>query len=115
LAANQLDDTQTFEAEEDLEQGSEEQAAAGFGNFPTDIDSEMTLKFDIQRPILDSILPKYCYLKYLSRASVANWNCACIYPYYEDLKSKNIRFEYRQKGNNFVYILYLNNKCNSKY
>ena len=40
----------------------------------------------------------------MSRASVANWNCACIYPYYEDLKSKNIRFDYRQKGFDCSYV-----------
>lgn len=35
---------------------------------------------------------------------MANWNCACIYPYYEDLKSKNIRFDYRQKGFDCSYV-----------
>lgn len=64
----------------------------------------MTLNFDIQRPILDSSLPKYCYLKYLSRASVENWNQICLYPYYQDFRGKNIFFKYRQKGIDFENI-----------
>lgn len=68
------------------------------------VDTEMTLKFDIQRPILDSVLPKYFYLKYLSRAYVQNWNKPVQYPYYEDHKSKNINFEYRQKGFDCSYV-----------
>jgi len=68
------------------------------------IETEMTLKFDIQRPILDSVLPKYFYLKYLSRAYVQNWNKSLQYPYYEDHKTKNINFEYRQKGFDTSYV-----------
>ena len=68
------------------------------------IETEMTLKFDIQRPILDSILPKYFYLKYLSRAYVQNWNQVLAYPYYDDHKTKNINFDYRQKGFDCSYV-----------
>lgn len=68
--------------------------------FPTLFDTEpkMDLNFDIKRPILDSSLPKYCYLKYLSRAYVQNWNQTCMYPYYDDFSRENIFFSYRQKG-----------------
>ena len=66
------------------------------------LEPEMTLKFDIQRPILDSVLPKYCYLKYLSRASVSNWNRTVNYPCYEE--TKNISFEYRQRGFGCGYV-----------
>jgi hypothetical protein len=68
------------------------------------IETEMTLKFDIQRPILDSILPKYFYLKYLSRAYAQNWNQVLAYPYYDDHKPKNINFDYRQKGFDCSYV-----------
>ena len=47
-------------------------------NVSDQINSKMALNFDIQRPIIDSSLPKYCYLKYLSRASVENWNQICL-------------------------------------
>lgn len=65
-------------------------------------DARMDLNFDIRRPILDSSLPKYCYLKHLSRAYVENWNKRCSYPCYEDSSNKNIKFHYRQKGISFV-------------
>ena len=61
-------------------------------------ETKMDLNFDIRRPILDSSLPKYCYLKHLSRAYVQNWNKRSSYPCYEDLSDKNIKFNYRQKG-----------------
>jgi hypothetical protein len=67
-------------------------------NVSDQIHSKMALNFDIQRPILDSSLPKYCYLKYLSRASVENWNQICLFPYFDDFRQKNIFFRYRQKG-----------------
>jgi len=70
-------------------------------NVSDQIHSKMALNFDIQRPILDSSLPKYCYLKYLSRASVENWNRICLFPYFDDFRHKNIFFRYRQKGNFF--------------
>lgn len=68
--------------------------------FPAFYDEEpkMDLNFDIKRPILDSSLPKYCYLKYLSRSYVQNWNKLCSYPYYEDFSRDNIFFCYRKKG-----------------
>jgi hypothetical protein len=66
-------------------------------------DTKMDLNFDIRRPILDSSLPKYCYLKHLSRAYVQNWNKKCTYPVYEDHSGQNIRFNYRQKGINFSH------------
>lgn len=50
------------------------------------------------------MLPKCCYLKYLSRSSVSNWNRACIYPYYDDLKDKNIQFKRFQKGFDCSYV-----------
>ncbi len=68
------------------------------------MENKMALNFDIQRPILDSSLPKYCYLKYLSRASVSNWNKSNIYPYFHDYKDKNIFFTYRQKGIDFSQV-----------
>jgi hypothetical protein len=73
-------------------------------NYYQNAQPKMTLNFDIQRPILDSSLPKYCYLKYLSRASVENWNQVCLYPYYQDFRGKNIFFKYRQKGIDFENI-----------
>jgi hypothetical protein len=73
-------------------------------NASDQIHSKMALNFDIQRPILDSSLPKYCYLKYLSRASVENWNQICLFPYYDDFRHKNIFFRYRQKGIDFSNI-----------
>ena len=73
-------------------------------NVSDQIHSKMALNFDIQRPILDSSLPKYCYLKYLSRASVENWNQICLFPYFDDFRQKNIFFRYRQKGRIFFRL-----------
>jgi hypothetical protein len=75
------------------------------GNRANELENEtkMDLNFDIRRPILDSSLPKYCYLKHLSRAYVQNWNTKCSYPCYEDYSDKNVRFLYRQQGINFSY------------
>ena len=73
-------------------------------NASEQIHSKMALNFDIQRPILDSSLPKYCYLKYLSRASVENWNQVSLFPYFDDFKQKNIFFRYHQKGIDFSNI-----------
>ena len=64
----------------------------------------MALNFDIQRPILDSSLPKYCYLKYLSRASLENWNEVSLFPYFDDFKQRNIFYKYRQRGIDFSNI-----------
>lgn len=68
-------------------------------------ENKMDLNFDIKRPILDSSLPKYCYLKYLSRAQVTNWNRTYLYPCYEDSTQKNINFGYRQHGINFFNLV----------
>jgi hypothetical protein len=73
-------------------------------NISDQMHSKMALNFDIQRPILDSSLPKYCYLKYLSRASVQNWNQISLFPYFDDFKQKNIFFRYHQKGIDFSKI-----------
>jgi hypothetical protein len=78
-------------------------------------EAKMDLNFDIRRPILDSSLPKYCYLKHLSRAYVENWNKKCSYPYYEDFSGKNIRFVQRQKGISFSYDMNSNNDLNSNF
>lgn len=69
-----------------------------------DNETKMDLNFDIKRPILDSCLPKYCYLKYLSRAYVLNWNEMCSYPVYDDFSSRNVFFMYRQKGLDFSNV-----------
>lgn len=68
-------------------------------------ENKMDLNFDIKRPILDSSLPKYCYLKYLSRAQVKNWNRTYLYPCYEDSTNKNISFAYRKHGINFFNLV----------
>ena len=75
-----------------------------YTNDEVHFENKMALNFDIQRPILDSSLPKYCYLKYLSRASVSNWNRSNVYPYFHDYKDKNIFFTYRQKGIDFSQV-----------
>jgi hypothetical protein len=51
-SAGQLDDTQNIEGDETMQSGGAGGSKGFNGEFPTDIDSEMTLKFDIQRPIL---------------------------------------------------------------
>ena len=109
---NTLDDSNTFTEKQDTLNKVD---FIGHHQFPSDVDSEMTLKFDIQRPILDSVLPKCCYLKYLSRSSVINWNRACIYPFYDDLKDKNIQFKRFQKGFDCSYVTtnILKNKSSS--
>ncbi|CAF0826478.1 unnamed protein product [Brachionus calyciflorus] len=70
------------------------------------LEPKMDLNFDIKRPILDSSLPKYCYLKYLSRAFVQNWNKSSAYPYYDDFTNKNIFFTYRKKGIDLTNIVF---------
>lgn len=70
-----------------------------------DTEPKMDLNFDIKRPILDSSLPKYCYLKYLSRAYVQNWNQTSCYPFYDDFSQKNIFFFYRKKGIDFTKLV----------
>ncbi|RMZ94796.1 hypothetical protein BpHYR1_010760 [Brachionus plicatilis] len=70
-----------------------------------DSEPKMDLNFDIKRPILDSSLPKYCYLKYLSRAYVHNWNQTSSYPFYDDFSEKNIFFCYRKKGIDFTNLV----------
>ena len=70
-----------------------------------DAEPKMDLNFDIKRPILDSSLPKYCYLKYLSRAYVQNWNQTSCYPFYDDFSRKNIFFFYRKKGIDFTKLV----------
>ena len=40
----------------------------------------------------------------MSRAYVQNWNNVLAYPYYDDHKTKNINFEYRQKGFDCSYV-----------
>jgi hypothetical protein len=71
----------------------------------TQAENKMDLNFDIKRPILDSSLPKYCYLKYLSRAQVRNWNRTYLYPCYHDSTQQNIFFSYRQHGINFFNLV----------
>jgi hypothetical protein len=79
-------------------------AQTGGGGGMFDSENKMDLNFDIKRPILDSSLPKYCYLKYLSRAFVHNWNRTYLYPFYEDATGLNINFNYRQRGLDFANI-----------
>lgn len=70
-----------------------------------DSEPKMDLNFDIKRPILDSSLPKYCYLKYLSRAYVQNWNQTSHYPFYDDFSERNVFFCYRKKGIDFTNLV----------
>jgi hypothetical protein len=70
---------------------------------------KLTLKFDIQRPILESILPKYGYLKSLTRARVFNWNQINKYPYFEEFDSKkNLYFQEITNGFNCTLLSSMN-------
>jgi hypothetical protein len=69
------------------------------------------LKFDIIRPIVDSVVPKHSYLKSLTRVSVFNWNKIYKYPYFDEFNSKkNIYFETEVNGFNCSLLKSINLK-----
>ena len=90
------------EEEEEEEEAEEELGENQVEEDDIDLDmaaqhSKLTLKFDIQKPILESVLPKYCYLKHLSRARVKNWNLMSKFPNFNEFK-QNISFQQIQSG-----------------